>query len=1304
MAKNSLRNIPESGKAINLLRVRGPLLLALFSSTMLIPAAAHAGSLVLSGDYIKIGLNDLGTLGYNGGTSPGILYDGTGTGTFNPVYDYLTPGTPFEGFVITGSNGTPFSKNNNNAGTVNITGLLTNYSGVAYGGTTFENRAVWTGNFAGALSITNDYFFNADSQKIGIRTTITALSDLTGLAFSRQIDPDAQAADGDSSETTNVRGADGVPEADLVYAEALASKYVIGLYTNSAVTHNSAVTGWSSDTASYLAGTNIGDGDNTIGLGFDIGSLLNGESIVLDYSYIFGTNIATAIGGPNNITGTRTVDELLAGDVNPVFDGGTLAFTAPLSVSLDLSLEAGGGTIDTQGHDGILTGVLSGAGALTKTGTGTLTLTGPNSYTGGTTVSDGRLVGDTVSLQGDIANNATVEFAQASNGAYAGTLSGSGALVKSGAGTLTLTGSNSYTGNTTVSDGRLVGDTTSLQGDVLNNATVEFAQASNGVYGGTLSGSGALVKTGLGTLTLGGPNSYAGGTDLHSGTLVAGDNLALGSGALTIGAARLKVDKSLSLANAIILTDPTSTTDTAGFNVSLPGNLSGPGTLTKAGAGMLTLSGTNSQNGIIVAGGILAFGSDAALGRAGSIVTIQEDTTLRTLADFTISHEIFVNDTQRAKFDSDGHDIVMAGNITGSGNIEKIGAGTLTLRGSNANVTINVLGGRVVAQSQAAIGGGGGDITLHDNGGFTAGSNMTVSQALHVVGTNSAFDTGAHEVTLTGALDGNACLIKIGSGRLNLMAAGSNSVGACVEQGTLSFNNVFAGNVVVEQDGTAGGSGRILGNVEVSGVLAPGNSPGQLLVEGSVTQVTGSVLALDVDGTTAGTGAGHYDTLVLTGPGSVFTAGGTVRPALRGITGAATNGFTPQVGQLFQVVTAEGGVSGSFDGLDQPTDGLAPNTRFDVLYRDNAVLLAVTPGSYAAFAGSRNAVAAGHALDIVRGPAGVRNNSASVKLFDGLAGLDGGHIALTLEQLSGSIHADALDASTQTLRSMRGSVAQHLETSAPTRTSLWSSVNRDYVRVKADGSGQGYNSENYNLLLGIDTHATANLLVGAAFSYGTSAIRTAGLGKTDDAHYHALVYAGWASDGAYLRGALSVGVDQYKVHRQVSLTNDTHQLDSRPDGFSYGVDLEAGQKLNVGNGAITPFVGIAHDKVERESFAESGDAAVALRFGDDERNAWQLRGGATISTGIATGNTILTPYARVSVTHELADAAARVNPSLNGTAMAVDAASFGKTGVEGGTGIEVLFSRKVSLSVGYRYKNTGAARQHSVNAGLSLRW
>ena len=63
---------------------------------------------------------------------------------------------------------------------------------------------------------------------------------------------------------------------------------------------------------------------------------------------------------------------------------------------------------------------MSGTGSLTKSGTGTVILSGANTYTGGTTVAAGTLQGDTTSLQGDIVDNANVTFNQATNGTYAG--------------------------------------------------------------------------------------------------------------------------------------------------------------------------------------------------------------------------------------------------------------------------------------------------------------------------------------------------------------------------------------------------------------------------------------------------------------------------------------------------------------------------------------------------------------------------------------------------------------------------------------------------------------------------------------------------------------------------------------------------------------------------------------------------------------------------------------------------------------------------------------------------------------------
>ena len=175
----------------------------------------------------------------------------------------------------------------------------------------------------------------------------------------------------------------------------------------------------------------------------------------------------------------------------------------------------------------LFSGVISGTGgSITKTGSGTWTLSGANTYTGGTTVIGGTLQGTTTSLQGNIVNNATVNFSQTGNGTYAGTMSGSGGLVKSGAGTVILSGANSYTGGTTVSAGTLQGTTASLQGNILNNGTVAFSQNGGGTYAGSLSGTGGVNIQGGGVVTFTGANSYTGPTSVTGSGFVVNGSLA----------------------------------------------------------------------------------------------------------------------------------------------------------------------------------------------------------------------------------------------------------------------------------------------------------------------------------------------------------------------------------------------------------------------------------------------------------------------------------------------------------------------------------------------------------------------------------------------------------------------------------------------------------------------------------------------------------------------------------------------------------------------------------------------------------
>ena len=208
---------------------------------------------------------------------------------------------------------------------------------------------------------------------------------------------------------------------------------------------------------------------------------VSGLANPLDNAYAAGILKRTAgvatVDGANTFTGTVNIE---AGTVQ--LAGGSFASDSSL-------LLAGGATMDLNNSSQTFSTVDGAAGSISL-GSGNLTVAG------------------------------------AGNSDFGGVISGSGKLIKSGLGTMTLTAAQSYSGGTEVTGGRLVGNTTSLGGAIANSATVEFSQQSNGLLGAAITGSGGLVKSGLGALTISNVQNYTGGTAVNDGTLIVNGSIA----------------------------------------------------------------------------------------------------------------------------------------------------------------------------------------------------------------------------------------------------------------------------------------------------------------------------------------------------------------------------------------------------------------------------------------------------------------------------------------------------------------------------------------------------------------------------------------------------------------------------------------------------------------------------------------------------------------------------------------------------------------------------------------------------------
>ena len=266
-----------------------------------------------------------------------------------------------------------------------------------------------------------------------------------------------------------------------------------------------------------------------------------------------------------------------------------------------------------------------------------------------------------------------------------------------------------------------------ITGNSLTLGASTIDAGSNATINSTIPG-GSLIKTGTETLTLGGSNTYAGGTTWADGSLTITNGAALGTGALditktTAGTLTVANTGATTVANAITLPAPgVATTYTVIKNS--PGQLTGT---------VLNLTG------------------DISAGNANTTLFFNSNVS----GDSTTTYRLSGNNTFRASLRINRGALVVA-SATGLGD-----PANQVILDSNNNFTLGNLRFEIP---------------------------MTVANPVNLLSTGP-IGTGANDVELSGVVSGAALLTKSGSGRLTLSnAANTHTGGITISEGTFALS------------------------------------------------------------------------------------------------------------------------------------------------------------------------------------------------------------------------------------------------------------------------------------------------------------------------------------------------------------------------------------------------------------------------------------------------------------------------------------------------------------------------------------
>lgn len=393
-------------------------------------------------------------------------------------------------------------------------------------------------------------------------------------------------------------------------------------------------------------------------------------------------------------------------------------------------------------------------------------------------------------------------------------------LVKSGDGALVLTANNTYTGNTIINGGSLsvtasanIGSATS--GLTLNGATLIIPSGSIGTVGNDTKAPGHIITIGPAGATF----NFSVVQAIQGSGLVGTGTLTLtGTGGIAVGTSVSPFSGDIVINNGVVRMNSPQFTSVGSITVNNGGTF-------EVNDDATDTFGANATTGRIIINGS-GFGSNGALR-----VTDQTPASAFVDPKTTIINEVAMQTTSRIQVDNGTatgsfSQLIITGNVTGAGGLDKTGNGMLTLTArdntyagstlvENGTLRLDLGNDRLPTGTSVTLGTGttSGVLQL---GGFsqsiagltTAGTgtanaviggsltstsllDVTVASGTQTYGGSLGAGGGAANAANTAA-NNNLGFIKDGAGTFVLGGAGTYTGATTVNQGTLMLGNTSA--------------------------------------------------------------------------------------------------------------------------------------------------------------------------------------------------------------------------------------------------------------------------------------------------------------------------------------------------------------------------------------------------------------------------------------------------------------------------------------------------------------------------------